>query len=98
MPPGPKNIPVPATEFSAATDAIEIDIESKAGTKGEVYYELVDLTTGETTFSMANNKIKIDEKGGGMGFGIPMGTIGDFDLNIYFNNELIDTVAVKINP
>jgi hypothetical protein len=96
-PPGPKNIPVPATEFSAATDAIEIDIEPKTGITGELYYELIDSTTGQTTLSSANNKMKVDPRGGGTGFGIPFGTVGDFELNIYFNSELIHTVAVKIN-
>lgn len=96
-PPGPKNIPVPATEFSAATDAIEIDVEPKAGITGELYYELIDSTTGQTTLSSAGNKMKVDPRGGGTGFGIPYGTVGDFELNIYFNSELIHTVAVKIN-
>ncbi|MCX6765942.1 MAG: hypothetical protein NT136_03210 [Candidatus Moranbacteria bacterium] len=98
MPPSLKNIPVPATEFNAATDAIEIDVEPKAGTTGELYYELIDSTTGQTTMSSAGNKMKVDPRGGGTGFGIPFGTVGDFELNIYFNNELIHTVTVKINP
>ena len=98
MPPGPKNIPIPTTEFSASADTMEIDFEGKANTNGEVYYELVDLTTGETVMTLANNKIKMDQRGGGMGFGLPMGKTGDFELNIYFNNELIYTVTIKINP
>ncbi|MFH0969163.1 MAG: hypothetical protein V1804_01510 [Patescibacteria group bacterium] len=97
MPPGPKNIPVPATEFNATTDAIEIDVESKAGINGELYYELINSTTGEIAMSSASNKMKVDPRGGGTGFGIPMGTIGDFELNIYFNNELVHTAAVKIS-
>lgn len=98
MPPGPNNIPVPATEFSASTDAIEIDVISKPETKGELYYDLVDATTGETILSSASNKSKIDSRGGGTGFGVPYGTTGDFELNIYFNNELIYTTVIKINP
>ncbi|MFA6383449.1 MAG: hypothetical protein WCX17_03425 [Parcubacteria group bacterium] len=99
MPPGLKNIPVPATEFNATTDAIEIDMIGKAGTKeGEVYYDLVDLTTGETVLSMASSRMKIDERGGGMGLSAPMGANGDYDLNVYFNNELIYTTTIKINP
>lgn len=97
MPPGPNNIPVPTTEFNATTDAIEIDMIGKAGTKeGEVYYDLVDLTTGETVLSMASSRMKIDERGGGMGLSAPMGANGDYDLNVYFNNELIYTAAIKI--
>ncbi len=98
MPPGPNNIPAQATQFSAATDAIEIDVEPKAGVTGELYYELVDSTTGATTMSSASNKMKVDQRGGGTGFGIPMGITGDFELNIYFGSELIHTVAIKINP
>lgn len=99
MPPGPNNIPVPTAEFSAATDAIEIDMIGKAGVKeGEVYYDLVDLTTGETVLSMASNRMKIDERGGGMGLSAPTGANGDYDLNVYFNNELIYTTTIKINP
>ncbi|MCX6780094.1 MAG: hypothetical protein NT034_02860 [Candidatus Magasanikbacteria bacterium] len=98
MPPGPKNIPVPATEFSAATDAVEIDVMSKPETKGELYYDLVDTTTGETILSSAGSKSKIDSRGGGTGFGVPYGTTGDFELNVYFNNELIYTTAIKIKP
>lgn len=97
MPPGPKNIPVPATEFNATTDAIEIDIAPKAGTTGELYYELVNSTTGEITLSSATSKMRVDPRGGGTGFGIPYGAVGDFELNIYFNNELIHTVAIKIS-
>ncbi|MFA4817518.1 MAG: hypothetical protein WC608_02190 [Parcubacteria group bacterium] len=97
MPPGPKNIPVPASEFNATTDAIEIDVTPKAGVNGELYYELIDSTTGEITLSSAGGKMQVDPRGGGTGFGIPYGTVGDFELNIYFNNELIHTVAIKIS-
>ncbi|HAI74594.1 MAG TPA: hypothetical protein DCS28_00355 [Candidatus Moranbacteria bacterium] len=97
MPPGPKNIPVPATEFSATTDAVEIDVQPKAGVTGDLYYELVDSTTGQTTLSSADSKMKIDPRGGGTGFGVPYGTIGNFELNVYFNGELIYTTAIKIN-
>lgn len=97
MPPSLKNIPIPATEFNAITDAIEIDVDPKAGVTGEIYYELINSTTGEITMSSAGNKMKVGNGSSGTGFGIPMGAIGDFELNIYFNNELIHTVAVKIN-
>jgi len=97
MPPSLKNIPIPATEFNATTDAIEIDVDPKAGVTGEIYYELINSTTGEITMSSAGNKMKVGNGSSGTGFGIPMGAIGDFELNIYFNNELIHTVAVKIN-
>lgn len=97
MPPGPKNMPVPATEFNATNDAIEIDVQPKAGITGDLYYELIDSTTGQTVLSSVSSKMKVDPRGGGTGFGVPYGTVGNFELNIYFNNELIHTVAVKIS-
>jgi hypothetical protein len=95
-PPGPENIPMPATEFKANVDAMEIDVTPKAGITGEVYYEFIDSTTGERVMSSANNKMPVGNGSSGTGFQIPGNLAGDFELNIYFNNELIHTVAVKI--
>jgi len=96
MPPGPTNISVPTTEFNAATDALKIDFISKTGTEGELYYELIDSTTGETALSSSNNKTKVNQGGGGIEFGLPMGTLRDFELNIYFNDEPIYAAVIKI--
>lgn len=97
LPPGPKNIPIPTTEFKANTDAMEIDVTPKAGTSGEMYYELINSTTGEIAMSSAGNKMNIDPRGGGTGFQIPGNLNGDFELDLYFNNELVHTVAIKIS-
>ena len=96
MPPGPNNMPIPTTEFKT-TDAIEIDLSSKPGISGTVYYELINSTTGLTEMSSANNKQQIRAGGMGTGFGIPFGLIGDFDLNVYYNDELVFTTPIKIS-
>lgn len=97
LPPGPKNISVPTTEFKANTDAMEIDLTPKAGVTGEAYFDLINSTTGETAMTSADNKMKIMNGATGTGFQIPGNLAGDFELNIYFNNELIHTVSVKIS-
>lgn len=96
MPPGPNNMPIPTTEFKT-TDAVEIDLDVKPGITGTLYYELVNSTTGMTEMSSANYKQKLRAGGFGTGFGIPYGITGDFDLNVYYNDELVYTVPIKIS-
>lgn len=94
-PPGPKNIPVPATEFTSA-DALEIDVQTKTGVTGTLYYELINATTGQTEMSSADNKQKVVPGSWGTGFMIPAGLSGQYDLNIYFNDELIYTTTITV--
>ena len=95
MPPGTNNIPVPTTEFKK-TDAIEIDfIGVKPATKGDFYYEIVNPTTGEVAFTSINNKQTLNGRDIGTGSDLPVSP-GEYDLNIYFNDELIYTVSIKI--
>lgn len=96
MPPGPNNMPIPATEFKT-TDAIEIDVNAKAGISGTLYYELINSTTGATEMSSADYKQKVRAGGWGTGFGIPYNLTGDFDLNVYYNDELVFTAPIKIS-
>jgi len=97
MPPGPDNIPIPTTEFET-TDAIEIDfVGVKPTTKGEAYYEVIDLITGEVVFSSSSYKVKLE--GGDIGTGSDLPRIvgeGEFDLNIYYNDELVYTTIIKV--
>ncbi|MFA4834291.1 MAG: hypothetical protein WC619_05665 [Patescibacteria group bacterium] len=96
LPPGPNNIPVPTTEFKIA-DAMEIDvIATKEAVGGTFYYELINSTTGEKEMSSADYKQKVVQGSWGTGFGLPGGLSGDYDLNIYFNDELIFTTPVTI--
>ena len=98
MPPGPDNIPVPTTEFKT-TDAIEIDlIGVKSTTIGELYYEAVNSITGEVAFSTESFKQQIEGRDIGTGSDLPNKVgIGEFELNIYFNNEIIYTTTIKVS-
>lgn len=96
LPPGPNNVPVPATEFKT-TDAIEIDINVKPGTTGTIYYELVNSITGLTEFSSPGGKQALRPGNWGTGFGIPSGLLGDYDINIYYNDELVYTAPITIS-
>jgi hypothetical protein len=96
MPPGPNNMPVPATEFKT-TDAVEIDLMTKAGISGAVYYDLVNSTTGLIEMSSAGDKQQIKPGNWGTGFGIPSNLVGDFDLNVYYNDELVYSTPITIS-
>lgn len=97
IPPGPNNMPVQTSEFKT-TDAIEIDVvATKEAVDGTFYYELVNSTTGETEMSSAEYKQKVIQGNWGTGFGIPGGLAGDYDLNVYFNDELIFTTPITIS-
>jgi hypothetical protein len=93
-PPGPNNIPVAATEFKISQDAIEIDITNSKKTSGEFYVEVIDPITGEKVFT--NEKQQISDSRG-TGFGLPTNTVaGEYELDVYFNNELIYSVPIKL--
>ncbi|MCL5094355.1 MAG: hypothetical protein M1355_04455 [Patescibacteria group bacterium] len=93
MPPGPDNIPVATTKF-LKTDAIEVDITNSKKTAGEFWVEVVNLTTGEKLLESEKQQIN-DSRGTGMG--IPSGAeAGEYEVNVYFNNELIHTVEITI--
>jgi hypothetical protein len=97
IPPGPNNIPVPTTEFKT-TDAIEIDfIGVKSTTKGEAYYEAIDPITGEVVFTSSGYKVKLEGRDTGTGSDLPrvVGE-GEFDLNIYYDDEMVYTTTIKI--
>ncbi len=97
MPPGPNNIPVPATEFKT-TDGIEIDfIGVNPTTKGEAYYEVIDQTTGEVVFTSSGYKVKLEGRDTGTGSDLPrvVGK-GEFDLNIYYNDEMVYTTTIRV--
>ena len=97
LPPGPDNIPIATTEFKT-TDAIEIDITGvKSTTRGEFYYEAVDTVTGEVVFTSSGYPQKIEGRDIGTGSDMPrvIGK-GEFDLNIYYNNEMVYTTVIKV--
>ena len=97
IPPGPDNMPVITTDFKT-TDALEIDfIGVKAAANGEIYYDVVNQITGEVVFSSIENKMKLTGRDIGTGSDLPriVGG-GNFDLNIYYNKEMVYTTPIKI--
>lgn len=97
-PPGPDNLPVITTEFKT-TDALEIDfIGVKSTTIGKAYYEVIDQVTGEVLFSSSGYKIDMQGRDIGTGSDLPR-SVGEgvFDLNIYYNDELIYTTVITIS-
>jgi len=96
IPPGPNNIPVPATKFNNTTDAIEIDFTVKSPeVKGEFYYDLVNAATGEIAMPGANHKQMIEGHDRGTGSNLPVPP-GAYIVNIYFNDELIFSAPITV--
>lgn len=97
MPPGPNNMPVVTTEFKT-NDAIEIDFTGvKSATQGEAYYEVINPITGEVVFSSSSYKVKLEGRDTGTGSDLPrIVGVGEFDLNIYYNDEMVYTTTIKV--
>jgi hypothetical protein len=97
MPPSQSNIPVPTTQFET-TDAIEIDfVGVKSTVKGEVYYEVINQITGEVAFTSSGNKMILNGMDIGTGSDLPRVVgAGEFDLNIYYNGEMVYTVPITV--
>lgn len=98
MGPGPNN-PTTVTDTFKTTDAIEIDFGGvKPTTIGEVYYEMVDPITGEVVRTSKNEigMQKLEGQDRGTGTSLSNLSPGEYDLNIYFNNELVYSTPIKI--
>jgi len=97
MPPGPNNISIPTAEFKT-TDAIEIDfVGVKSTAKGEIYYEAINLITGEVAFTSSGYKQKLEGRDTGTGSDLPRVVgAGEFDVNIYYNDEMVYTTTIKV--
>ncbi len=97
--PGPNNPVIPTTEFNRATDAIEVDIVGvKPATNGKFYFELINSTTGETALSTENRQGAMTISGQDTGTGTDLAGIspGNYDLNFYFNQELLYTTTITV--
>jgi hypothetical protein len=93
---GPNNSTVQTTEFKK-TDALEVDLAVKSSdVNGEFYYDLVNATNGKVAMSGAGNKQKIEGQSRGTGSDLPV-PVGSYDLNLYFNNELIYTTPITVS-
>lgn len=91
MAPGPDNIPVNASEFRA-TDGINLNIQTKSGVSGEVYFEMINSVTGQVIFSYPKF-----EASGLLGRGFPAPKeLGDYQLKIYFKGELVDVIDFTV--
>ncbi|MCX6806820.1 MAG: hypothetical protein NT135_01720 [Candidatus Berkelbacteria bacterium] len=98
LPPGPNN-PTTITDTFTTADSIEVDfIGVKATTVGPYYIEIVNSTTGEVANS-TKDKMDTNFNGKDTGMGTDMSgmAVGQYDLNIYFNNELILVTPIKIS-
>ncbi|MFH1054616.1 MAG: hypothetical protein V1744_00825 [Candidatus Altiarchaeota archaeon] len=95
MPPGPNNIPVASTTFRVG-DGMNVNLTPKPGVFGTVYSDVNDAVTGEKT--MPSQKVKISaaqQSQRGWGFEAP-NHAGKYELNIYFNDKLIDTIPFEV--
>lgn len=97
MPPGPDNPIIATTEFKS-TDAVEIDFTGvKSTTNGGIYADVADQTSGEIVVSNSSANQKLEGQDRGFGMGLPGGTPnGEYDLNVYYNNELILSTQIKV--
>jgi hypothetical protein len=92
IPPGPDNIPVPTTTFTSG-QAIEVDFYNSKNTTGEFWVELINIVTGEKEWATDKQTITSSRSGTGFQFN----GLGDFDLNVYFNGELVHNVVITVN-
>lgn len=97
LPPGPNN-PRTVTSNFKTTDAIEIDFYGvKPTTIGEFYFDIVNPITGEvakTTKGLMEQKLNGQNRGAGTDLQIKT---GQYDLNIYFKNELVYNTQITIS-
>jgi hypothetical protein len=96
--PGPNN-PETVTDIFTTADALEIDFSGvKSTTIGEYYYEIVDSTSGEISRSSKNEQaLKFTGQDIGTGTSLDNVSPGQYDLNIYFKDELVYTKQITVN-
>lgn len=97
MPPGPNNPTIATTAFTKQ-DAIEVDFGGvKTTTVGSYYFEFVNSTTGEvamTTKGLMDTRFEGRDTGSGTDFGNMAS--GEYDLNVYFKDELVYSVVITL--
>lgn len=95
--PGPDNPETVTSTFTTA-DAIEMDfVGVKATTVGEFYYEIVDSTSGEISRSSKNEQaLELSGQDRGTGTSLDNVTPGQYDLNIYFKDELVYSTTITV--
>jgi len=96
LPPGPNNPPT-VTDTFTKTDAIEVDITGvKTTTIGPYYYEFVNSTTGEVAGNTQGMETKLEGRDTGSGTDLANLAAGQYDVNIYYNNELVYTTSITM--
>lgn len=96
--PGPDN-PETVTNTFTRADSIEMDfVGVKSTTVGDFYYEIVNSTTGEVSRSSKNEQqLTLSGQDRGTGTSLDNVAPGEYDLNIYFNNELVYTTQITVS-
>ncbi|MFA5747023.1 MAG: hypothetical protein WC926_03015 [Candidatus Paceibacterota bacterium] len=96
LPAGVTNPTVSETDFKTSDD-IEIDFFGvQPDSKGEIYYEFINATTGETAMSSEAYPKRIEGYDQGMGMDMPV-PAGSYDVNVYFNGEFIYSTAITVS-
>jgi|GEM_PF-1731563 hypothetical protein len=97
---GPEpNNPATVTTTFKTTDALEIDFTGvKSTTVGEYHYEIVDSVSGEIARS-SKNELELKFSGQDTGTGTSLDNVapGEYDLNIYFKDELVYTTQIIVS-
>jgi len=94
--PGPDN-PVTVTNTMSTTDSIEIDLTGikPTMTDKEIYFELVNPTTGDTVYTGQKQSLNGHETQG-MGTSLSAVAPGTYDFNFYLNNEFVYTTQITV--
>ena len=98
LPPGPGN-PLTVTDKFIVSDAIEIDFGGvKTTTVGAYYIEFVNSTTGEVVRT-TQGTMETSFAGRDTGMGTDLGgmTAGSYDVNVYYNNEIVYSVSITVS-
>ena len=97
-PPGPNN-PLTETATFTSADSIEIDfLGVKSTTVGDYQVECINATTGEMVFSSQDRTpTKFEGRDTGMGTDLSGITPGQYDMNVYFKDELVYSTTITLN-
>ncbi|PIX30020.1 hypothetical protein COZ63_01965 [Candidatus Berkelbacteria bacterium CG_4_8_14_3_um_filter_42_13] len=95
--PGPNNPETVINTFTTA-DAIEMDFYGlKSTTVGEYYYKIVNSTSGEIIRSSKNEEpLSFNGQDRGNGTALDNVAPGQYDLNIYFKDELVYSTQITV--
>lgn len=97
LPPGPNNPTTVTDTFSAATDAIEFDfVGVKPSTVGPFYVEFANPTTGVAIGDTKGMETKFDGHDTGMGTDFNQITPGQYDVNVFFQDQMIYSTKITV--